>query len=1822
MGKGAKGKSSASSATRKKQAVKVAKKSGDAVVAGQPPQRGQKKDKSKKKELKKKVYIPPPKPPQGLPDPLDTLGLASQLPGDLVVLLRKAGKKDVITRQRALEGLFAWSQDTISLSEVGDSAEAAEKESALILALPCWTHLFPRLAASPTRRLRLLTAQIHRLLTTSSLTRAEILESPHFVETLLGPWALLAWDTDSQVARVAKESWLDCTYWLNFSSSSALGSSVSTVGINMTEKESALISHISQAITSPINILQTHSDPALTQTSGVSTSEADQTSGRTELRDAKNRDENVEETVVTTQARLTAGALGFLEWAISSVKTFGGSKRTEEPPSEDERDGAELSEEMEYLLMSEQLWSCFQPPQVERQWETFSLTAEYLAANSPVIRARAWTLIAALTKHRNRLLTDLLHSEGRGARILGCAWQERDVMVHKAMLEAVAPLLIAHRDLWERHSSPTVSDTAVKDDDEDADSEEDSSEGHGRQTNTDNLRSSSVYNGFLDWLRSACGQSPAMGFPAVVVLTSTLPDAHIQGESAAENLRHLFSSFYTAVGSRSLDSNPPGARAFFSAFCETVVFFAKRVCERNKQGSQLAMELVRSQLGQAWLELVLHGALPSSDDKRSRLLDARVRAIGDDRLGSDMGKALVALANARNGALLEQFAQVIASSMEQVMHADAPDVQLTLRALRRATTTFAAVASTETGKPYITSMIQHLTSNCQAVLDNNSDDLDACTIAVELLTSILKKLPADLLRSEKVSNALAAVSTISLPSGVLAGTIPANALARYLAVYLPLCSDAGQRQRVWTEVISAVTKLPSQQQQADVLVELFAPARELVSCGLANSVHTIDTVALSFMSRIFSSPISPTSSIAVALEQLMCNPAPFIERSTSEEMLGLLLTKIEHDGRDVVSCAIRNSGGGPEASQSLSLYLEIIRAYVQDKPEERIYSLSNSEALSGFIPVVFSLAFLCADTKGPESPAVDSACSLWALLKDDAQAQQLVIGGLQGHLLDTMVPLNTMKAAVVHLGSQRLSSLLPASFTYDIIMQESVQVSSECELSILDPLYPHATHSGAANDIPAASDNQGFYPYTRAVLALLQASRDEPFFLPQHPWALKHLIILAIAAEDVLGAPKSHPRLFGDDCSTQVLTSILGDTSGFLTKTLSSALQHKGPAWHTAVVRALDGKPAANSLDPIAACLLDLQGLEDGPLESISARSFHRLLSGALRFSSTDGISLDGWLKYGQSQQAERPDIARAIVIAVKSEVEASQAYNRACNEAAARLTGTPPSKAGTEGLALLRHISALAPSSDSVTAFIPQQRAIFVLQNVQKWLASDEEIPEEINTRLAELATNLLPIVQDIAGSHFDLFLELVESNLEVSSLSEKETLPCLFHSLQLLVALRNIASRNATVREVWEEHMNEPLEIIHRLFLSIADVPFGRSIGRDACIELLLDLCADLPQARFQDEASSHALAKLLLSKSQPVQGAAYRRLQAKAHSTVADLVVELALGKETEVPNSQYRLPVDIMTTISSNCLVDLLAAGNLATYRIYGYLLSWLVIFEHFEGASMQLSARYVEDLQRWNLVTGNLLPAVFALFGESSLAPALDTSLWTIDEIFLNYLDVENPRALQVLAAHVYFRALVRIPTLVRNWWYDLRDRQLSGQVERFTMRHCSPLIATRELGHLTQVDALARLQGENMAVKVLSTNEVVATYTIDEHPMEIGIKIPPDFPLHGVEIKDIKRVGVSEAQWRAWILAVQQLITSRNGLVFDALMLFKKNAEAKFAGYEGAECAICYSIISPTDQSLPNKPCKTCKNKFHGQCLYKWVSTSGGSTCPLCRSIL
>lgn len=151
------GKSSATSATRKKHQKKAAVALGidlesSSSSAKQQPGKPKNKEKSArgkkdgKKEPRVKAYIPPVKPTRARPDPLDVDGLARRLPPELVVVLRNVGKKAQMTKMKALEELeSAWVEKAVNPGMGGESGDMnVNIVESLAEMIPAWVRFaFP-----------------------------------------------------------------------------------------------------------------------------------------------------------------------------------------------------------------------------------------------------------------------------------------------------------------------------------------------------------------------------------------------------------------------------------------------------------------------------------------------------------------------------------------------------------------------------------------------------------------------------------------------------------------------------------------------------------------------------------------------------------------------------------------------------------------------------------------------------------------------------------------------------------------------------------------------------------------------------------------------------------------------------------------------------------------------------------------------------------------------------------------------------------------------------------------------------------------------------------------------------------------------------------------------------------------------------------------------------------------------------------------------------------------------------------------------------------------------------------------------------------------------------------------------------------------------------------------------------------------------------------------------------------------------------------------------------------------------------------------------
>eukprot|EP00742_Colponemidia_sp_Colp-10_P007880 GILJ01008498.1.p1 GENE.GILJ01008498.1~~GILJ01008498.1.p1 ORF type:complete len:1730 (-),score=257.38 GILJ01008498.1:467-5332(-) len=291
-------------------------------------------------------------------------------------------------------------------------------------------------------------------------------------------------------------------------------------------------------------------------------------------------------------------------------------------------------------------------------------------------------------------------------------------------------------------------------------------------------------------------------------------------------------------------------------------------------------------------------------------------------------------------------------------------------------------------------------------------------------------------------------------------------------------------------------------------------------------------------------------------------------------------------------------------------------------------------------------------------------------------------------------------------------------------------------------------------------------------------------------------------------------------------------------------------------------------------------------------------------------------------------------------------------------------------------------------------------------------------------------------------------------------------------------------------------------------------------------------------------------------------------------------------------------------------------ELIASKYFGSCLSWLLFF-HVYAMRPAIQRQHLLQYLKTNSLMDSLLKSVFSLLPpHTRLPPSLlgDSVLST--EVPASNLDLSSNDLVLRSALQVYFEAVQRVPALVRIWCSSC-SRRLMQKIEQITTHIVAPAVLSGEVKNIQNHHK--EFKTESLTVRASKVSkEVTAHFQKDDVVLEMVIKVPPSYPLKIVEVECTKKLGIAEAKWRRWVLSIQTLLSNQNGTICDAVLLWKKNVDKVFEGVE--DCPICISTIHATNHSIPRLACKTCRNKFHSACLYKWFSTSNKSECPLCKS--
>ncbi|QLL34725.1 hypothetical protein HG536_0H01000 [Torulaspora globosa] len=646
-----------------------------------------------------------------------------------------------------------------------------------------------------------------------------------------------------------------------------------------------------------------------------------------------------------------------------------------------------------------------------------------------------------------------------------------------------------------------------------------------------------------------------------------------------------------------------------------------------------------------------------------------------------------------------------------------------------------------------------------------------------------------------------------------------------------------------------------------------------------------------------------------------------------------------------------------------------------------------------------------------------------------------------------------------------------------------------------------------------------------------------------------------------------------------------------------------------------------------------LQKILQNKIDSITSASFIRKLPSIERFVISTIRSKD---------KSQHNYLLCGIILSAAEKFTDLEIFGKLRNVLASECIGVKENELlekSYKNIILLSNLLQSQGSTESPPP-IPYQRLNMMLNSLSQWLDSDlayESGFTQVRLSLLKLCALLArtPSITEASKGFYEFSMALLSDSLSM----------CLLDDTYFLLELRLycLVLHEELTKSVWKQHLNTGSDemlsgLVELSLINFAteknnqiSAVFYRTLFRVLSgyqVKQVVKFYPDVLSAFLSNEGFANInrtrmlfaeLKRLVIER----QKDAFLELEfekQKKQKKETEHQSDEGAGEDLPV-NDKFELPPGLIEKMCVEIPEDYLECED--EYGFLKYLWFWDLAFCFFNDASYDLRQKFIDQLRSRNLIT------IFFDFVSDQI-DLQDTRFWSeagsaaIQEYsvqsndFSPYREDLYPECKKLLG-HSMYNMFLNVGSLTSNWWLNIKDRTLQAKIEKFVTTFISPILITKELDEVAEKTSKLESNDTALTIKINKvTNEIKASYLIDEQRLELSFKMPANYPLTNVEAIGLSRVGISEQKWKQWILSAQRVITGMNGSVVDSLDLFSKNVNLQFSGFE--ECAICYSILHVVDRKLPTKTCPTCNNKFHGACLYKWFRSSGNNTCPLCRS--
>ncbi|KAF2455372.1 hypothetical protein BDY21DRAFT_350599 [Lineolata rhizophorae] len=362
----------------------------------------------------------------------------------------------------------------------------------------------------------------------------------------------------------------------------------------------------------------------------------------------------------------------------------------------------------------------------------------------------------------------------------------------------------------------------------------------------------------------------------------------------------------------------------------------------------------------------------------------------------------------------------------------------------------------------------------------------------------------------------------------------------------------------------------------------------------------------------------------------------------------------------------------------------------------------------------------------------------------------------------------------------------------------------------------------------------------------------------------------------------------------------------------------------------------------------------------LSPTAFHN--ARAYSTATSELIELHGWQqKKSAEMENEAKRLARskdvfsaaAFITAFKVPLSTSSSITRLCNEYVADLTGVDISAKEEDALRKLVLLNAIIQNQEEVAESIAKQRLIFFVKHVLPWL-QEESMTLSVRSEVYKCLAVLLPLMKDIYGDHWTEVIESItmlwSSVPPFDSSIGESFIPAVHASLKLFATLRMLAHEddaNDDLVDAWKDASSAAANGLIHVLKQSQNIPDEFHQPLNIVNELLARHVAKMSfNGAILDAVDPTELFPLMYVASLPVQQTAFDIL----HKIIPAAQEQVSLDAALEKKDAQ--LPEELLSLIMEAPTMKGLEGATWESsipLPLRGYLLSWLLVFDHFEGA---------------------------------------------------------------------------------------------------------------------------------------------------------------------------------------------------------------------------------------------------------------------------------